>query len=260
MINRTMKPDYDVFISYRWVPPDQEWVRKELFPSLQAARVQVLLDVEDFVPGRDLILEMSRAGRSSRFVLCVVTPDYFDGNRMVSFEALAARRDDPSGRESKLVPLILRKTAVPDWMRGLIPLDWTEPERHSREWSKLLKLLEAPYQDVSPPGPLHRLSEGKQPHTDLEVISVHPMVAANGKGLGYRLILVNRGSATAFICGADVHGWRKTETHGSDRMLRRLVFAVDLSCSPTAHSEVETLSTIRGETYDDAPEWASVSE
>lgn len=134
--------------------PDQQWVREELFTALQAAGLRVLLDVEDFVPGRDLILEMMRAGRSSRTVLCVISPDYFEGNRMVGFEALAARRGDPSGLESKLIPFILRKADLPDWIRGLIPLDWTDPAQHSREWRKLLKVLNAPYPDVSPPSQL----------------------------------------------------------------------------------------------------------
>ena len=77
---------HDVFISYRWVDPDQRWVREQLAPALRNAGLAVLLDVDDFVPGRDLILEMTRAGHESRRVLCVLSPDYFDGNRMVAFE------------------------------------------------------------------------------------------------------------------------------------------------------------------------------
>lgn len=134
---------YDVFISYRWVSPDKDWVREQLFPALQTAGLNVLLDVEDFVPGRDLILEMSRAGRESRKVLCVLSPDYFEGNRMVSLESLAARRSDPAGLESALIPLLVRATQLPDWIRGLIPVDWTEAKYRQREWRKLLQALGA---------------------------------------------------------------------------------------------------------------------
>jgi len=142
---------YDVFISYRWVTPDQEWVRQELFPALQAAGLRPCLDVEDFVPGRDVVLEMARAGRLSRVVLCVITPDYVSENRMVNFEALAARRSDPAGSESKLVPLVLRQAELPDWMRGLVPVDWTDSRNHSREWKKLLQVLGAPTLGAVPP-------------------------------------------------------------------------------------------------------------
>ena len=90
---------HDVFVSYRWVDPDQTWVREQLAPALRNSGLTVLLDVDDFVPGRDLILEMTRAGHESRRVLCVLSPDYFDGNRMVAFESLMARRLDPSGNK-----------------------------------------------------------------------------------------------------------------------------------------------------------------
>jgi len=74
---------YDVFVSYRWVEPDRGWVRKQLVPALKIADLRVCLDVQDFLPGRDLILEMTRAGRESRRAICVLSPDYFDGNRLV---------------------------------------------------------------------------------------------------------------------------------------------------------------------------------
>lgn len=157
------KPPYtfDVFVSYRWVEPDQNWVRDKLVPALKSAGLKVCLDVEDFVPGRDLILEMNRAGSASRHALCILSPDYFNGNRMVGFESLMARRADPSGMESKLIPLIYRKVALPEWLRGLIPIDWTEREHHPREWRKLLKTLAAPKPDAPEPGLALQLSEPK---------------------------------------------------------------------------------------------------
>jgi hypothetical protein len=108
---------FDVFISYRWVDPDQSWVRDSLVPALKAAGLRICLDVEDFVPG--LILEINRAGGESRHALCVLSPDYFNGNHMVGFESLMARRADPSGNESKLIPLIYRKVELPEWLLGL---------------------------------------------------------------------------------------------------------------------------------------------
>ena len=147
-------PKYDVFISYRWISPDQEWVRDQLYQRLLDAGVGVCLDVEDFVPGRDLILEMERAGNESERVLCVISPEYFEEGRMVEFEHLSARRRDPSGRDSFLIPLILRKTDIPDRVRGLIPIDWTNPSNHGREWRKLLTVLRAKDLSVLPPSGL----------------------------------------------------------------------------------------------------------
>ncbi len=149
---------HDVFISYRWVDPDQRWVREQLAPALRNAGLAVLLDVDDFVPGRDLILEMTRAGHESRRVLCVLSPDYFDGNRMVAFESLMARRLDPSGSEPGLIPLVLRSSELPEWLRGLIPIDWSDPSYHAREWRKLLKVLGAPHEGPAP-GPAGSAAE-----------------------------------------------------------------------------------------------------
>jgi hypothetical protein len=100
---------YDVFISYRWTTPDQKWVRQSLHPALVNAGLKVCLDVNDFVPGRDVIMEMERAGKESRHVLSIITPEYFEEGRFVAFENLSARRRDPQGINSFLIPLLLRQ-------------------------------------------------------------------------------------------------------------------------------------------------------
>lgn len=142
---------YAVFISYRWVEPDMTWVRKHFRPALERAGLKVCLDVKDFVPGRNLILEMARVGRESRRAVSVVSPAYFDGNRFAQFESLMLRADDPAGMESRLIPFILRPCEIPDWLRGLISVDWTNEESLENEWTKLLAALEAPNQAVARP-------------------------------------------------------------------------------------------------------------
>jgi tetratricopeptide (TPR) repeat protein len=160
---------YDVFVSYRWVSPDQEWVQDSLVPSLKQAGLKVCLDVMDFIPGRDLILEMTRAGVESRQAICVISPAYFDGNRMVGFESQMLRRFDPSGQMSYLIPFIIRKTEIPEWMRGLIPIDWTNPSNHVREWQKLLKVLNAQNMDAPPPNSIYQIAEAEYTSTQSNI-------------------------------------------------------------------------------------------
>jgi hypothetical protein len=144
---------WDVFVSYRWVEPDQTWVRTKLVPQLQAAGLRVLLDVAEdgFVAGRDAISEMTRAGRESQRTLSIWTPEYFADDRSVWFESLQARRRDPQGRHSALVPLLLRHTDIPGEFYGLISIDWTDPARRPTEWVRLLAVLGAQQRDVLPP-------------------------------------------------------------------------------------------------------------
>lgn len=132
---------YDVFISYRWVEPDQSWVRQQLAPALTKAGLKVCLDVNDFIPGRDLFEEMKRAGTKSRHGICVISPDYFAGDRMVDYERRVLMRSDPAGTKSRLIPLVFRKTEIPEPTFGLTSVDWTDSSYHRREWEKLLRVL-----------------------------------------------------------------------------------------------------------------------
>jgi hypothetical protein len=103
---------------------------------------------------------MERAASSSTRAICVISPDYFEGNRMVQFESLMLRRSDPSGTESRLIPLILRPTNLPERLRGLIAVDWTNPENHQREWKKLLRVLNAKHINAPPP---HNIDRDQDP-------------------------------------------------------------------------------------------------
>jgi hypothetical protein len=69
---------------------------------------------------------------------------------MVGFESLMARRLDPSGSEPGLIPLVLRSSELPEWLLGLIPINWTDPSYYAREWRKLLKVLGAPREGPAP--------------------------------------------------------------------------------------------------------------
>ena len=228
---------YDVFVSYRWVDPDRQWVRESLVPALKMAGLRVCLDVEDFVPGRDLILEMSRAGAESARALCVLSPDYFDGNRMAGFESLVARRRDPTGGESRLIPLLLRPTDLPEWLRGLVPTDWTDSSGLLREWRKLLRVLGAPRLNVPSPKPLETdLQAAKSVATQSErtpasIVSVTTLTQRDGPGIGYDIVLRNDGNEDLFSKAVELSGSQAVEIHGAGAMLERAVYDVVLDSS-----------------------------
>lgn len=254
---------YDAFISYRWVEPDQSWVRHELWPSLIESGVDTLLDVHDFVPGRDLISEMTRAGESSRHVIAVISPDYFEGNRMVGFESLFARRRDPRGEESTLIPLLLRPTRLPEWLRGLIPVDWTELDRRirEREWEKLLRVLGG----TPKPGwvPNHIRFSTVKPHPKLEQLSLKHLATLKPRaspGIGYELLAANSTNRVIAIDSFVIHGVVAHQVAGASYVQHRAEFAIGMESSvdSPAHGSTRSLKALVFEASD--LEWGSEAD
>lgn len=249
---------YDVFISYRWVDPDQTWVRQQLVPALKRAGLKICLDVEDFVPGRDLILEMNRAGSESRHAICILSPDYFEGNRMVGFESLMARRFDPSGQESRLIPLILRETPLPEWIRGLISVDWTAQSDLLREWRKLLKVLNAKDLNVPAPNRIEELSGEKRTinHTpdiqipQISIVSVSKLHPKDGEGLGYEVLLKNDSYEEIFVEATEISGIVEISVSGASPFFSRAKFEVHLDTAIASLIDISNLTTIAGSVYE----------
>lgn len=257
---------YDVFVSYRWVNPDQLWVQEQLVPALKRAGLKVLLDVEDFVPGRDLILEMSRAGSESRQAICVLSPDYFEGNRMAAFESLMLRRSDPSGKESRLIPLIIRETSLPEWIRGLIPITWTRPKYHLREWRKLLKVLEAKNLDAAAPIGIQQISEDDAPGEKLSefsvpqvsIVSVSKLSPRAGDGLGYDVLLKNDSFEEMFVNSTEISGVVAMRFRGITAAVLRVIYEVQLDSSVADSISSDGFTPLKGNVYDSSSlEWGT---
>ena len=248
---------YDVFLSYRWADPDQSWVRDHLAPALRASGLRVCLDVEDFIPGRDLILEMDRAGSESKRALCVLSPAYFDGNRMVGFEALMARRKDPMGLDSRLVHLLLSPVDVPEWLRGLVPIDWTRPTECAREWRKLLAVLEAPTLDApQPTGPFpdsspqgHALDAAAPPLQIQKVVRLSPR---HGPGIGFDIVLRSRAPADIHLDAIELSGRVRIGAQGASTVIDRTVYRVELGSSLVAPGDAMRSRRIQALVYEEA--------
>lgn len=173
---------YDVFISYRWIEPDLSWVRTQLEPALKNAGLEVLLDFNNFVPGRAPIVEMARAGKESKHGLCVLSPDYVKAlHGWVGLESFMLRSMDPTGTESLLIPFILRRTELPPHLE-LIAIDWTNPANHKHEWAKLLKTLGAINPGAPPPGPVVEKRPPIFKYVSLGVVVVLLLAALIGVG------------------------------------------------------------------------------
>lgn len=150
---------WDVFISYRRVSPDEDWVQKQLVPKLDDTGLKVWLDVRDSTAGHDLYKEIEETIQKSRRAICIISPSYLKetqkGDGLVAFEYRKLRESNQSGTGLRLIPLLLAGARVPEGISWLINIKWTNPDAHDLEWKRLLNALEAVNLNVRPPGPVN---------------------------------------------------------------------------------------------------------
>ncbi len=133
---------YDAFISYRHLEIDTAFAL-ELLQRMEDAGFRVILDRRDFHPSQPVISEMERAVRQSRYVLCLITPNYLNSGYCEE-EAVITATLSMNERRRRLVPLILQRTDLPAWLQGLVGLDFTDPAAPFDPFDRLLSMLRQP--------------------------------------------------------------------------------------------------------------------
>jgi len=131
---------YDIFISYNHA--DQNWVRSELLPKLEATGLKVCIDYRDFEIGAPSLVNMEQAVEKSRHTLAVLTPNWI-ASEWCEFECLLANTTDPAGRKRKLLPLMLTRCELPLRIKLLTYADFTNPSEHIERFNRLLQQLYA---------------------------------------------------------------------------------------------------------------------
>jgi hypothetical protein len=100
-----MDSAHDFFVSYTSV--DEEWA-VWIAGVLEDAGYSVVIQVWDFLPGSNFVIEMQKAVCSSRRLIAVLSPDYLAA-RYPQPEWAAIFAADPEGIERKLVPVMVRR-------------------------------------------------------------------------------------------------------------------------------------------------------
>ncbi len=98
----------DYFISYNRA--DVGWA-KWIDWHLRQAGYTTLVQVFDFRPGCNFVLEMERATRGAERTIAVLSPDYLDA-LYTHPEWAAAFARDPTGEKRLLVPVQVRECAL----------------------------------------------------------------------------------------------------------------------------------------------------
>jgi hypothetical protein len=112
---------YDAFISYRRLDRTKA---EALAEAIESRGFRVAIDFRDFRPNETVLAEMERCIIESRFVLCVITPDYASSG-FTNEEALMAKLLDLTERRNRIVPLVFEHVPMPAWLQGLVGINFT---------------------------------------------------------------------------------------------------------------------------------------
>jgi hypothetical protein len=134
-----------VFVSYSW--KQGTWVWDRLVPVLRAGGIELLIDRERFVSGKDVLGQMNKIqDQAGRHVLCL-SADYL-ARPACRHEMQRAIDSDPDFRNGRVIPLRLDLAPLPTALSGkrlmtLKPL-WIDfaDDRKSEPWEELLKACE----------------------------------------------------------------------------------------------------------------------
>lgn len=126
-----------VFISYNH--KQRDWVRDRLKPCLEAGGAEVLIDLERFQAGRNLVGQMDRLQDSADTSLLVMTPEYLQSD-YCHHEMERAIDRDPSFSEGRTIPIVRESCQIPGRIDQADPLrvDLIN-DRSSAQWDLLLE-------------------------------------------------------------------------------------------------------------------------
>lgn len=126
---------HHVFISHS--KADEEWVENHLLPYLQDAGLHVL-GRHALPAGAPKLENAEYAIKNSYRTIAVITPEWLE-NEWNAFESLLIRSSDPAARQRKLLPLLLKKTDLPDFLSSLDSVDITVEKRLEKGLQRLVR-------------------------------------------------------------------------------------------------------------------------
>lgn len=133
--------EYDVFISYSH--RDGDWVWDWLVPRLKQEGLRICIDRECFEAGEPIVVAIERAVKTSRKTLLVLTPDYV-ASEWAESENLLVQTSDPAARRRRMIPLKLKECDLPERIKMLNYVDFTDPNRWGTEFQRLLTAIGPP--------------------------------------------------------------------------------------------------------------------
>ena len=129
---------YDVFISYSH--KDAAWVQIVFRKELEKAGLKVGIDTRDFPIGGLSVESMVEAIQQARHIVAVLTPNWV-ASEWTGFEGYLVTTIDPTGKQRRLLPVMLEPCKPPPHIAFLTYADFTDPDRRSEEMQRLLRAM-----------------------------------------------------------------------------------------------------------------------
>jgi len=128
---------FDVFISYSH--RNKQWVDSVLVPHLRNNGLKVQTD-DDFIVGKSAIENMSDAVKQSKRTLIVLTPDWVR-SEWTAYEGFLTTYVDPSGKEQRIIPVMLEPCTPPEWLAFRTRIDLLDESQVARQMTRLVRTL-----------------------------------------------------------------------------------------------------------------------
>lgn len=126
MKSTNRQPDFDVFLSHS--AKDREFVTR-LATDLTAAGLRVWLDQWNIRPGDSFAVAIDHAIRASRFLLIVMSPDYFQ-SAWTTQEWQYALANEIEGADVRLIPILYRDCEIPPMLRTKQWVDFRDESQY----------------------------------------------------------------------------------------------------------------------------------
>lgn len=108
----------DFFISYTGV--DKKWAEWIAF-ILEEVGFTTVVQVWDFRPGSNFVLEMQKASSTADRTIMVLSPDYLDSG-MAAAEWASAFARDPQGLDRQVVPVMVRSCEPKGLLKAIVQI------------------------------------------------------------------------------------------------------------------------------------------
>jgi hypothetical protein len=141
---------YDAYISYVEHEPDATWVWQTLVPRLEAAGLRVAVSGDVETPGVARVVGIERGIKQAKRTVVVLSEAYL-ADSMAGFENVLAQTMGIQEGTYRLLPVQIGEIdrgRLPVRLSMLATVDLVHPARAEREWSRLLRGLQAPLPTV----------------------------------------------------------------------------------------------------------------